>query len=80
MATMLTKYECGLCGEIHEDEIDARECCPPEISEVFQCSVCHAKFSDEMLAEEHCWEHNDDESDVPTHAELEAAAQMRLAI
>ncbi|MGS1014088.1 hypothetical protein ACVCL0_09155 [Rhodanobacter sp. UC4450_H17] len=80
MATMHTKYRCDECGDIHEDDIEARECCAPTISEVFQCSVCHATFDDEDVAEEHCWEHTDAEPDVPTHAELEAAGQQVLPL
>jgi hypothetical protein len=80
MATIHVKYRCDECGEIHEEESDARGCCPPEISEIFYCSVCHAEFYDELDADEHCNTHNDDEPDVPTKAELEAAGQMRLEI
>jgi DNA-directed RNA polymerase subunit RPC12/RpoP len=80
MATIHTKYRCEECGEIHEEEGEARECCPPEISEIYQCSVCHKTFADEDVADEHCWEHSDDEPAVPTHAELEAAGQQRLPL
>lgn len=80
MATIHTKFRCDECGEIHEDLSDARECCPPGVSEIYQCSVCHEKFEDDMVAEEHCFEHDDNEPDVPTPAELEAAGQQRLPL
>lgn len=80
MATMHTKYRCEECGEIHEEESEAVECCQPGVTEIFQCSVCHATFDDDEVAEEHCWEHSDDEPDVPTPAELEAAGQQRLPL
>lgn len=80
MATMHTKYRCNLCDKIHEEEVEAKTCCDHWVGEVYQCSVCHARFEDEMVADEHCWEHDDDEQDVPTHAELEANGQQRLQV
>lgn len=80
MATTLTRYRCDECGDIHEDEDNARECCAPTISEVYQCSVCHAKFDDEDEADKHCLDHDEDQPDVPSHAELEAHGQQRLPL
>jgi len=77
---MHTKYRCDECGEIHEEESEAQACCEKEVSEIYQCSVCHLRFGNDMAAEEHCWEHDDDEPDVPTAAELEAAGQQRLPL
>lgn len=80
MATVITKYECGLCGELHDEEEDARSCCSPEVRELFKCSDCDEVFLDEMDAGEHCSSHYDDKPDMPTHAELEAAGQQRLSL
>lgn len=80
MATVFVKWRCDGCGELHEDEECARECCTPEVVEVYQCSVCHLRFEDEWEADEHCNTHNDDEPDEPTKAELEAHGQQRLPL
>lgn len=81
MATVKVKYCCDECGTLHDYECDASECCAPEVSEVYLCSVCGAKFDVEYEAQEHCaHEHDADEPDAPTHAELEAHGQQRLPL
>lgn len=33
-------WRCGECGEVHDDEDGARECCMPSIHECFGCPTC----------------------------------------
>lgn len=33
-------WECGRCGEVHEDEDEAVDCCRPTVNEVWECAVC----------------------------------------
>lgn len=33
-------WKCGECGDVHEDEDEARECCMPRIWELWQCPEC----------------------------------------
>ena len=70
-------FKCGECGEIHDEENEAVECCQPNISEGFLCPVCQEFFFDEESALA-CHEVDEDFVPPPTAAELEAAGQMRL--
>ena len=44
----IVAYECGSCGEEHDDEDDASSCCPPK--EIFRCAVCRKRHSSEESA------------------------------
>lgn len=78
-ATVLEpKWLCESCDEIHDDEEDARDCCPTQISEVFLCPICQMSFYVEIDALNcHDFDPNGPPP-PPTPAELEAAGQMRL--
>ncbi len=43
-------WKCGECGEIHEDEDGAGECCRPMIHEMWGCPVCGEAHDKESLA------------------------------
>jgi hypothetical protein len=43
----LVLYVCPSCEEEHEDDDDARECCPRDIYEIYRCTVCRKKHSDD---------------------------------
>lgn len=49
-----TLYRCGECRDVHDDEDGARECCMPEIIEVFACPDCGEIHADETEAAECC--------------------------
>lgn len=34
------KYRCNNCGDLHEFEDDAYECCRPQFTEVYLCPQC----------------------------------------
>ncbi|WP_219117119.1 hypothetical protein [Janthinobacterium sp. UMAB-56] len=83
MSLIETRWKCGSCGDIHEDESDAHECCQPSVSEVYICPVCGAWHRGEDAAQECCpneGEDGDAEGCSPTAAELEAQGQMRLIL
>lgn len=76
-------YQCLECDELHDYERDAQRCCEPGIVEVelWRCAECGADYggSDgEDEARRCCWDGVTLLS--PTHAELEAAGQQRLAL
>ena len=75
------KYSCGECGELHDDEVDAAECCPPEIWKAYVCGHCGENHHyDEEAAEECCADVDPDAPQPIDKAELEAAGQMRLSV
>lgn len=49
-------YKCGCCGELHDDEDDARECCKPEVIELYRCTECKAVHEGELSAQSCCEE------------------------
>lgn len=50
---LITKYCCESCAKRHDSESRAEECCPPQVSEVFICSVCRDEFFYIEAANEH---------------------------
>ena len=60
---VVIKYDCGQCGERHDHEDGAIECCQPEIDTVYICPICD-KEHDSMKVAEQC---------VLAHADLEGA-------
>lgn len=72
------KYKCGNCGDLHEFEAAALDCCVPSVLPVYVCPICedwHLEERDALL----CCQ-RDDPALRPSAAELEAAGQMRLAL
>lgn len=92
----LARYRCDECGEIHDDQDAAIECCPPSVSRVFVCSECAEVFRNEEGACECCrcaevFRNEEGAGDCcpdvvaetfhePTPRELEAAGQQRLEL
>lgn len=77
------KYQCSLCGGVHDKEYQAEDCCTPEAEEVtmWECADCGEVYDDREHAHLCCW---DEELELvplqPTPQELEAAGQQRLAL
>lgn len=73
-------YKCGECGELHDDEEYARDCCEPDVFEIYSCGHCGKEFGPlEELAED-CCSDVDPARPIINQAELEALGQLRLAI
>ena len=53
-ATIKTLYRCSACGEVHEDEDYAEECCRPDVEEVYACPACGAVHDVKSMAQECC--------------------------
>lgn len=47
-------YECCSCGELHDHEDEALDCCAPEISERWICPECGKAHDTESAAENCC--------------------------
>ncbi|MHB8916211.1 MAG: hypothetical protein ACYC4K_10420 [Thiobacillus sp.] len=76
MGTYTTAFECPDCGELHDYEDGAAECCAPVPREVFICDECDSINFSEKEAIACCDE--DLEQKSPTAEELESAGQFRL--
>lgn len=74
-------WRCEQCGEIHDDEDEASECCPPEVTVLFRCKVCRETYRKEEEAED-CCPHESDSNDgklwTASIEELERNGQCRL--
>lgn len=83
--TIKPLWQCGQCGENHQYEDYAADCCrPPSPFEIYVCPHCDAEFRKPTDFDAHL-SHHDEEQDgyippPPTAVELEAAGQKRLAI
>lgn len=78
--TRTNLYRCGKCGDLHDWEDEAIECCAPEAILVpsWKCAECGDVSADEDTARYCCL---DEETVLPaTPAQLEAAGQERLAL
>ena len=56
-AEMVTAYRCPDCSELHEDEVDALECCAPAVHDQdveVACPVCTVKHSEHREAADCC--------------------------
>ncbi|MBL4781747.1 MAG: hypothetical protein JKX92_05850 [Porticoccaceae bacterium] len=74
----ILKYQCNQCGDLHDDTCEAIGCCP-QISEAHTCGHCGEHFGhDEGAAESCCDDVDPDALPITSHAELEAAGQLRL--
>lgn len=74
-------WRCEQCGEIHDDEDEASECCPPEITALFRCTACRKTHQSEEEAEG-CCPHDADSNGgrlwMASMKELERNGQCRL--
>jgi hypothetical protein len=62
-------------------ENDARECCPPQVCEVFVCLDCGDWHHEKTEAESCCTDSPDERQahpPIPSAAQLEALGQLRL--
>lgn len=50
---VVKKWCCENCAKLYDDRGDAKECCPPQPSEIWLCLVCDARFFDEPESKEH---------------------------
>lgn len=73
---IIAQWRCHDCGELHDDEDEARECCPPE--EVYLCPSCDEQYRHEIEARACCPVDPDAPPPMPTAQELESLGQMRL--
>lgn len=73
-------WRCNECLAAYTDEDEALDCCQPTISEGFICPTCRTFHKGEEAAIDCCGWSPEDPPPRPTHAELEAAGQMRLPI
>ena len=81
MWTPIEKWQCGECGDIHDDEDDASECCKPVIREVYVCPICNEKHGDREEAMEciaKCETEDNTKTYMASKAELERQGQERL--
>lgn len=69
MAAVTELWRRGECGEDHEFEDDARECCAPRISEVWRCDGCCETHDTEADALACC--PDQPESDFPMASMIE---------
>ena len=69
-----TRWCCGECGELYEEEDRAVDCCrPPPPYQVYVCPECQDEHRTELQAIGCCAT-----EPPPSAAELEAAGQQRL--
>ncbi len=56
MVDEITKYKCGGCGSVYEDNWDADDCCRPDTLEVtlYICEECEQEWETEQEAKD-CW-------------------------
>lgn len=71
------RWQCDGCGDIHDDEDDARDCCRPRVIEGWSCPVCDKFHEDEEDAIA-CCDYDEDKPREPSPLELEAMGQERL--
>jgi hypothetical protein len=50
----IVMYACPTCSDEHDDEDDARECCPREPSTIYRCAICRTLHCKEEDAEGCC--------------------------
>jgi len=75
------KYKCDECGELHDNESIAYECCAPDVIEVYLCGHCGEYYGDnQVLANDCCDDVDPDAPPLISQAELEAAGQMQLSV
>lgn len=56
MAKVTEVWRCHECFELHDNEDEARECCPIQIDEGWQCSKCGEFHFEKHFAEQCCHE------------------------
>lgn len=76
METVATKFQCGQCGRIHDEEAGAAACCRPAARRLFMCRICET-YHEEAAAALACCNAEDAEWYL-TMAEREALGQLRL--
>ena len=74
------KYRCNECGDLHDFEEDAHDCCRPTVTEVYLCPDCGEMHGNEYDARSCCTPDDVDplRATMVTAAQREAAGQERL--
>lgn len=47
-------WRCDECGETHEYEEEAYDCCPPEVDLIYECGECGKTFDEKKDADLCC--------------------------
>ena len=47
------KYQCPDCGDLHDDNYDAEQCCPVHIHELYICPICDEDHMTEKEARDY---------------------------
>jgi hypothetical protein len=80
--TITARYRCEMCGDVHDDERVALECCAPGVTEVYVCLVCDKRHYTLESALECCDIDPAGEGVIEFHLlpkrVLEQAGQVRL--
>lgn len=69
-------WRCGECGDLYEWEFAARDCCQPEVLQVYACPDC-GECHEEMEKAVACCK-PEDELTCFDYRRLEEAGQQRL--
>lgn len=74
------QYRCESCGDLHDSEYWAEQCCPPEISVIYLCDECEEEHDTEEEALRCCQSTDADDGQPPRPhpRDLEAHGQQRL--
>ncbi|MGP3789451.1 hypothetical protein [Pseudomonas sp. B392_1p] len=64
---VIVKYECDRCGEHHDHESEAEDCCRPDVHTVYICPVCEQDHETRAEAESCIVGHGDLPGDLPEH-------------
>lgn len=73
-----TKWVCGECRELHDEEFEAIECCAPAVHEVYLCPDCQGDHYTEAAARRCCQEQAEQKEGRIDYRSLELAGQQRL--
>lgn len=72
------KWRCDACSTYHDDESDAYDCCPNEITEFYFCPLCPKQHISEDLAIDCCGYEPTDAPPRVSADELERHGQLRI--
>ncbi len=79
--TAVEKFQCSDCGEIHDYEDDAHECCAPRVTSRYVCGACDEDYDDRDSAEACCAGAEDTPESYQRRMQvLEDAGQLRLPL
>jgi hypothetical protein len=79
MTSIEAKYQCSRCGDVHDFEDDAGDCCRPDVREIYECPSCKRIYH-EMSSAVACCGFDENALPVVSAAEMERAGQLRLPL